>query len=81
MTDALRQFNVAVPELAARIQDQLRPLLPYYAGTRNPVDITAGAGGPEVVARVLSLVGALGRHRHRRDGHIPDELRAGQGKR
>ena len=31
MTDALRQFNVAVPELAASIQDQLRPLLPYYA--------------------------------------------------
>ncbi len=57
MTDALREFNVAVPELAASIQDQLRPLLPYYAGTRNPVDITAGAGGPEVVARVLSLVG------------------------
>jgi acyl-CoA synthetase (NDP forming) len=57
MTDALRQFNVAVPELAASIQDQLRPLLPYYAGTRNPVDITAGAGGPEVVARILSLVG------------------------
>ena len=57
MTDALRQFNVAVPELAASIQDQLRPLLPYYAGLRNPVDITAGAGGPEVVARVLQLVG------------------------
>jgi acetate---CoA ligase (ADP-forming) len=57
MTDALRQFNMEVPELAAGIQDQLRPLLPYYAGTRNPVDITAGAGGPEVVARVLSLVG------------------------
>ena len=57
MTDALRQFNVEVPELAASIQDQLRPLLPYYAGTRNPVDITAGAGGPEVVARILSLAG------------------------
>ena len=25
---ALREFNVAVPELAASIQDQLRPLLP-----------------------------------------------------
>ena len=81
MTDALRQFNVAVPELAASIQDQLRPLLPYYAGLRNPVDITAGAGRPGGRRPRPAARGPRRRHRRGGDDHLPDERRAGPGKR
>jgi acyl-CoA synthetase (NDP forming) len=59
MTDGLRAFDVEVPELPTATQDTLRPLLPYYASTRNPVDMTAGGAGPEVAEQVLSLVGTL----------------------
>lgn len=58
MADVLRQFEIEIPPLSQHLQDELRPLLPYYAGTRNPVDITANvAGNAEVIARVMALVG------------------------
>lgn len=58
MVDVLRQFDIEIPVLSQDIQDALRPLLPYYAGTRNPVDITAGvAGDAEAIDRVMSLAG------------------------
>jgi acyl-CoA synthetase (NDP forming) len=57
MTDALRTAGLEVPELGATVQDGLAGFLPYYAGTRNPVDMTAVAGQPGVQSRVLSLVG------------------------
>jgi acyl-CoA synthetase (NDP forming) len=57
MTDALRSAELEVPELGATVQDGLAGFLPYYAGTRNPVDMTAVAGQPGVQSRVLSLVG------------------------
>jgi acetate---CoA ligase (ADP-forming) len=57
MTDALRDLDLEVPELPGDLQQELAALLPYYAGTRNPVDMTAGGAGPAAQARVLSLVG------------------------
>jgi acyl-CoA synthetase (NDP forming) len=57
MTDALREFGMEVPQLAAGLQEELTALLPYYAGTRNPVDMTAAVAGPDIAARVLSLAG------------------------
>jgi acyl-CoA synthetase (NDP forming) len=57
MTDALRGAGLEVPELGSGVQQELASFLPYYAGTRNPVDMTAVAGHPGVQSRVLSLVG------------------------
>jgi acyl-CoA synthetase (NDP forming) len=56
MTDALRSEGLDVPELAVGTQEELASFLPYYAGTRNPVDMTAVAGQADIQSRVLSLV-------------------------
>jgi acyl-CoA synthetase (NDP forming) len=55
ITDALRSHDLEVPELDPTIQAELASFLPYYASTRNPVDVTAGAG-PEVRDRALPLL-------------------------
>jgi acyl-CoA synthetase (NDP forming) len=55
ITDALRSHNLQVPELDANIQSELASFLPYYANTRNPVDLTAGSG-PEVRDRALPIL-------------------------
>jgi acetate---CoA ligase (ADP-forming) len=46
LADACVAHGLAVPELDAGLQAELRALLPSYGATRNPVDVTA-----EVVAR------------------------------
>ena len=40
LADLLADEGLAVPELSAALQDELRALLPPLASTRNPVDIT-----------------------------------------
>ncbi|MGH3520267.1 MAG: acetate--CoA ligase family protein [Haloechinothrix sp.] len=40
LTDLLSEEGLSVPELSAGLVDELRPLLPTFAGARNPVDIT-----------------------------------------
>jgi len=40
LADLLADEGLDVPELSATLQDELRPLLPPFASTRNPVDIT-----------------------------------------
>jgi acetyltransferase len=55
VTDALRSHNLQVPGLDATIQSELASFLPYYANTRNPVDVTAGAG-PDVRDRALPIL-------------------------
>lgn len=55
VTDALRRHNLQVPELEADIQSELASFLPYYANTRNPVDLTAGSG-PDVRDRALPIL-------------------------
>ena len=57
LTDALRSHDLEVPVLGQDLQDELAPLLPYYAGTRNPVDMTAGGTTPEVQQQVMTMVG------------------------
>jgi acyl-CoA synthetase (NDP forming) len=53
LTDACVDHGLAVPELSAPIQRELRGMMPSYGSPRNPVDLTADAihGG--------GLVGAL----------------------
>jgi len=58
MTDVLRTSGLALPPLDDDLRQDLAPLLPYYAGSRNPVDTTAAAGGVDVQAYVLGKVGA-----------------------
>ena len=58
MTDVLRTSGLALPPLDDDLRQDLAPLLPYYAGSRNPVDTTAGAGGVDVQAHILGQVGA-----------------------
>jgi acyl-CoA synthetase (NDP forming) len=55
VTDVLRSHNLQVPELDSGIQSELAAFLPYYASTRNPVDLTAGAG-PDVRDRALPIL-------------------------
>jgi acetyltransferase len=40
LADLLADEGLEVPELSAKLQDELRPLLPPLASPRNPVDIT-----------------------------------------
>lgn len=56
LTDVCRAHGLRVPELPAAHQKRLLDFLPYYASARNPVDITAGSGGPPVVERTLDVV-------------------------
>jgi acetate---CoA ligase (ADP-forming) len=57
LTDALRAQDLEVPVLDQARQDQLAPLLPYYASTANPVDMTAGGASVEVQRQVIATVG------------------------
>ncbi|MBD0021611.1 hypothetical protein GII33_03090 [Gordonia pseudamarae] len=56
VTDVLREYDIEVPELSGETQGRLRELLPYYAGVRNPVDVTGGAGGLDVQAKVAHIL-------------------------
>ena len=40
LTDLCEEHGLVVPELPEKIQDRLRSLLPRYASSRNPIDIT-----------------------------------------
>lgn len=40
LADLLADEGLAVPELSAALQDELRPLLPAFASAANPVDVT-----------------------------------------
>jgi acyl-CoA synthetase (NDP forming) len=56
LADACVGRGLAVPELDAPLQAELRPLLPSYASTRNPVDVTAEVVSRAGVARPLQLL-------------------------
>lgn len=43
LTDACVEYGLAVPELSAPIQRDLRGMMPSYGSPRNPVDLTAEA--------------------------------------
>ncbi len=57
--DACEANGLDVPELSAETQDRLRALLAEEAGTRNPVDLVAGASGQDY-AEALRVLGASG---------------------
>ncbi len=56
LADACVARGLAVPELYAPLQAELRPLLPSYGSTRNPVDVTAEVVSRAGVARPLQLL-------------------------
>jgi acyl-CoA synthetase (NDP forming) len=56
LADACAAQGVTVPELDSALQDELRPLLPSYGSTRNPVDVTAEVVSRAGVARPLQLL-------------------------
>jgi acyl-CoA synthetase (NDP forming) len=56
LADACAAQGLTVPELDASLQAQLRPLLPTYGSTRNPVDVTAEVVSRAGVARPLQLL-------------------------
>jgi acyl-CoA synthetase (NDP forming) len=58
LADACTAQGLAVPELDAALQAELRPLLPNYGSTRNPVDVTAEVVSRAGVARPLQLLAA-----------------------
>jgi acyl-CoA synthetase (NDP forming) len=58
LADACVARGLAVPELDASLQAELRPLLPSYGSTRNPVDVTAEVVSRAGVARPLQRLAA-----------------------
>jgi acetyltransferase len=56
VADACVAQGLAVPELDPGLQAELRPLLPSYGATRNPVDVTAEVVSRAGVARPLRLL-------------------------
>ena len=48
LADACEQANLALPELTAPTVAALKPLLPDFASTANPIDVTAGIAQKEV---------------------------------
>ncbi|EZP79329.1 Acetyl-CoA synthetase (ADP-forming) [Novosphingobium resinovorum] len=56
MADAAAELDVALPELPDATQDDLRTLVPF-AGTRNPVDVTAQIlNDPDLIEPMLTLL-------------------------
>jgi acyl-CoA synthetase (NDP forming) len=58
LADACVAHGLTVPELDPALQAELRPLLPSYGATRNPVDVTAEVVSRAGVAQPLRLVAA-----------------------
>jgi acyl-CoA synthetase (NDP forming) len=58
LADACTRQGLAVPELDAALQAELRPLLPSYGSTRNPVDVTAEVVSRAGLARPLGMLAA-----------------------
>ena len=48
LTDACEQANFTLPEMSAPTLAALKPLLPDFASTANPIDVTAGIAQKEV---------------------------------
>ena len=55
MADACEEAGLDLPELQAATSEQLTGLLPSYASTANPVDVS---GTPDTPAQVLSVIAA-----------------------
>ena len=53
--DACEANGLKVPELAPETQKRLKEVLPSYAGTKNPVDMSA-AGGIDSYEKVLDII-------------------------
>jgi acyl-CoA synthetase (NDP forming) len=56
LADACDAAGLAVPELGASLQAELRPLMPSYGSPRNPVDVTAEAVSRAGIAPPLELL-------------------------
>jgi acyl-CoA synthetase (NDP forming) len=56
LADACDAAGLLVPELDATLQAELRPLMPSYGSTRNPVDVTAEVVSRAGVAPPLQLL-------------------------
>src|SRR5947208_13569853 len=51
LTDMCERFGLSVPELLTATQERIAPIIPAYASSRNPVDVTpAGARFPTMYA-------------------------------
>ncbi len=58
-TDACTAFGLLVPELSARLQEELRACLPEWAGLSNPIDLAASATA-DTYGRCLAVLLASG---------------------
>ncbi len=59
MTDLAETNGFDVPPLSNAAQTRLRALLPFYAATRNPVDLTGMAvANPTIMSEALEIVAA-----------------------
>lgn len=59
MTDLAEMNGFEVPALSDAAQARLRALLPFYAATRNPVDLTGMAvANPSILSKALEIVAA-----------------------
>ncbi len=59
LTDACEQANLVLPPMTAPTLDALKPVLPDFASTANPVDVTAAIAqkAPEFRAATLAVLG------------------------
>ena len=60
MADTLSAHGLIVPTLSARCQAELRPLMPSYGASANPVDVTAQGSntGPAMMTVMEHLAGS-----------------------
>ena len=74
MADTLSAHGLIVPPLSAEMQAALRPLMPSYGASGNPVDVTAqgSSTGPAMMTAMEHLA------RKRRDRHAGADHFAGQ---
>ncbi|HWL41876.1 MAG TPA: acetate--CoA ligase family protein [Ilumatobacter sp.] len=53
IADTLAEAGLDLPELEPEVRSELSAMLPAYAATRNPVDVTASFGSVDVAAAAL----------------------------
>jgi acetyltransferase len=60
MADALSAHGLHLPVLSASLQERLRPFMPSYGASANPVDVTAQGSntGPAVMSALECLAGS-----------------------
>lgn len=54
--DLLEEAGLALPELAAATQAEIRSFIPSYGATRNPIDLTAGGAASGGALRTVELL-------------------------